>query len=454
MNKKELNPIANELNEIIKNENKAVYEMLSNFGKRMFFPKGILKQSKEVSIKNPKLKATLGMAVNDGNLLTYDYAAELSGSCEKKESDSFKICRGDIYSYEQVSGRKELIDIWTKKIHQDNPELITNISTPIPVTGITHGLFVFSDLFVEEKDQIVMPELIWGNYNLIFKERRGAEYSSYPFFDNNQFNINGFETALVRAIENANNNRKNKVIVLLNFPNNPTGYSPKPSMIREIKDVVYKFANKTNIVIVCDDAYFGLFFDEEQTEEKRQSPFTAFANLHKNILAIKLDGATKEELSWGLRVGFMTLGIKDGSDLLYNALNEKIKGSVRSSISSGSKIGQSLLLEILSHKDHKKEKVEKIAILKGRALKVQKILENKKYDEVWTAYPFNSGYFMTLKLKGINAPELWKELLENNDVGVIFLDKEHIRVAFSSIDKRNLDELFEIIYRVAKKMKK
>jgi len=64
MNKKELNPIANELNEIIKNENKAVYEMLSNFGKRMFFPKGILKQSKEVSIKNPKLKATLGMAVN------------------------------------------------------------------------------------------------------------------------------------------------------------------------------------------------------------------------------------------------------------------------------------------------------------------------------------------------------------------------------------------------------
>lgn len=454
MVEKKLNPIAEELNSDIQKENRNVLEMLSVFGKRIFFPKGILKQSKEVSIKNPKLKATLGMAVNNNELLTYDYAAELSAKCSDNESSEFKISRGEIYSYEQVSGRKELIDIWTQKIREDNPDLKNKrISTPLPVTGITHGLFVFSDLFIDEDDQIVLPELIWGNYNLIFKERRGAEFVKYPFFDNKKFNLDGFKDTFFQAIKIAKDKNKKKVVVLLNFPNNPTGYSPTPEMINQIKDIILSKADEINIVVVCDDAYFGLFYDEDNSVEKRQSPFSVFSDLHKNILAIKIDGATKEELSWGLRVGFITFGIKGGTDTLYSALNEKIKGAIRSSISSGSKIGQSLLLKILSHKDRKKEKQEKIALLKSRALKVKQILENKKFDEIWTPYPFNSGYFMCLKLKGINAPELWSELLNYNDVGIIYLDDEHIRIAFSSIDLNDLDELFEIIYSVAKKIK-
>ncbi len=454
MENKKLNPIAIELNKTIEQENNTVFGMLSDFGRRMFFPKGILEQSKKVSVKNPRLKATLGMAVNDGDLLTYDYAAELSGQCNKENSDEFLLTRKDIYSYEQVSGRKELIDLWTKKILNDNFDLNKDdISTPLPVTGITHGLFVFSDLFICEDDQIVVPELIWGNYNLIFKERRGAEFVKYPFFDKDKFNIDGFESAISQAIDNAVNKQKSKIIILLNFPNNPTGYSPTPAMIKKIKEIVLSKADDINIIAVCDDAYFGLFFDEDDVVEKRQSPFSAFASLHKNILAVKVDGATKEELSWGLRVGFITLGTKGGSDVLYNALNEKIKGAIRSSVSSGSKIGQSLLYKILTHKDHKKEKQEKIALLKGRALKVKKILVNKKFDEVWTPYPFNSGYFMTLKLKGIKARDLWSELLENHDIGVIYLDETHLRIAFSSVDLRDLDELFETIYKTAKQMK-
>jgi len=453
MNDKKICPIAKELNKIIEDSSNSISNMLSEFGKRMFFPKGILQQSKEVTIKAPKLKATIGMAVNNGKLLTYDYANELSVNNTKNKQNEFTLSNSEIYSYEQVSGRAELIDMWSKKMLTDNPDLKKKrISTPVPVTGITHGLFVFSDLFINEDDQIVLPELIWGNYNLIFKERRDAQFVKYPFFDNNEFNINGFKDALTQAVENSKNNNSNKVIVLLNFPNNPTGYSPKPKMLNKIKDIMVSKADDINIIVVCDDAYFGLFYDEDNENEKRQSPFAFLADAHENLLAIKLDGATKEELSWGLRVGFITFGIKNATDKLYIALNEKVKGSIRSSISSGSKIGQSLLLKILSHKEHQREKEEKTALLKSRAEMVKEILEDKRFDEVWTAYPFNSGYFMTMKLKGINAKELWQELLDNNDVGIIYLDDVHIRIAFSSIDINNLKELFEIIYRVAKNM--
>jgi len=42
-----MNPIAEELNEIIIAGNEHIYEMLSHVGKNLFFPKGILSQGAE-----------------------------------------------------------------------------------------------------------------------------------------------------------------------------------------------------------------------------------------------------------------------------------------------------------------------------------------------------------------------------------------------------------------------
>ena len=47
----EIRPLAAELNEVIERENPHVYAMLSELGKRLFFPKGILAQSAEAKEK-------------------------------------------------------------------------------------------------------------------------------------------------------------------------------------------------------------------------------------------------------------------------------------------------------------------------------------------------------------------------------------------------------------------
>ena len=41
--------------------------------------------------------------------------------------------------------------------------------------------------------------------------------------------------------------------------------------------------------------------------------------------------------------------------------------------------------------------------LKARARRVKEVLANPKYGDAWTPYPFNSGYFMCLRLRGVNA---------------------------------------------------
>jgi len=57
--------------------------------------------------------------------------------------------------------------------------------------------------------------------------------------------------------------------------------------------------------------------------------FTQLAHAHENLLAVKMDGITKEEFAWGFRVGFVTYGIKGGGTELYKALEDKTAGAVR-----------------------------------------------------------------------------------------------------------------------------
>lgn len=110
--------------------------------------------------------------------------------------------------------------------------------------------------------------------------------------------------------------------MILNFPNNPTGYTPGLKEGDEIVAAVKEAAEAgINVVVVTDDAYFGLFFEDSLKE----SLFGKLADLHPRVLAVKVDGATKEEFVWGFRVGFITYA-SESKDVL-NALEQKRSAS-------------------------------------------------------------------------------------------------------------------------------
>ena len=101
-------------------------------------------------------------------------------------------------------------------------------------------------------------------------------------------------------------------IFLLNFPNNPTGYSINSSEGGKIVEIIETTAKKgTQTIVILDDAYFGLFYEDEIMQE---SLFGHLINRQKNILGIKLDGPTKELFVWGFRVGFLTYGLGEGDE--------------------------------------------------------------------------------------------------------------------------------------------
>ena len=57
-----MNPLARELNEMIEAGNPHLLEMLSEVGRNLFFPKGILSQSAEAKEKAHTINATIGIA--------------------------------------------------------------------------------------------------------------------------------------------------------------------------------------------------------------------------------------------------------------------------------------------------------------------------------------------------------------------------------------------------------
>ena len=432
-----MNPLAVELNEVIQKANIHVYEMLSEVGKNLFFPKGILTQGAEAKEKAHKFNATIGMATEKGRTMYLPSVMTMLAGLEPEET----------LTYAPSFGIPTLRKAWKEALVEKNPSLASaKISLPVVSHAITHGLSVVGDMWVDPGDVIILPDKMWGNYNLIFTVRRGARIVQHALFDGqDRFNLKSFEECL-----RAEAKKNKKIIVLFNFPNNPTGYTPNPEEGKAMAEILMDLAHQgTNVLAVTDDAYFGLFFEDHVLKE---SLFAGLLNKHPRLMAIKLDGATKENYVWGLRVGFITYGacLPGDHEGVYTALERKTAGAVRGSISNASHLSQTITLRSLKSASYKTEKEDKFRIMKERAMEVKRVLADPKYRDAWDLYPFNSGYFMCLKLKTVEAEPLRVHLLNTYGVGLISLGKQDLRVAFSCVEKKDVQELFDIILQGVK----
>lgn len=426
-----MNALAAQLNEKMQNENPAIYNMLSDLGKNLYYPKGILSQSAEAGKKAHRFNATIGIATENGEPMHFRH---IQNKLDYKPND--------IYPYAAPQGKEAIRSIWKEKLLVDNPSMKgKSIGTPIVTSALTHGLSIAADLFMDAGDVLVTPQQYWGNYNTVFQVRRGGRVETFPLFNEaGGFHVEAFRETIAKQTE--------KAIVLLNFPNNPTGFTPSVEEAEAIVQVLKDAAEGgLKLVVLLDDAYFGLFYEDSIKE----SLFGLLADSHMNILPVKIDGATKENYVWGLRVGFITYAADPDT---LDALEQKTKGIIRGTISSGSHISQTILLESLQSEEFLQEKEEKFQIMQGRAIKTKQVLADEKYAPYWTYYPFNSGYFMCLKLNSVDAETLRLHLLDQYGVGVIASNQTDIRVAFSCVEENDIQELFDLIYEGCKDLTK
>ena len=413
-----MNELAIKLNETLG----SAAEFLSPAGKRMYFPYGgILGQGAEA--KTCGINATIGMAFEeDGSPLVMD--------CFKKSLGLDKKA----FLYAGSFGLPKLRELWREMEFKKNPSLKgKTFSNPVVTNALTHGIRICAELFAGADDTLVTPDLFWDNYELVCQEAVGCQVAHFNTFKKGAFDTEAMKKALLAEGE--------KKILILNFPNNPTGYTATLEDAKKIVATVKAVAAKgKRIVVVCDDAYFGLVYEKGVHGE---SLFAEFSDLHKNVLAVKLDGTTKEDYVWGLRVGFISFAFKGATAEQLKALEAKAAGNVRSGISNVSSIGQHMAIAAFADPMYAAQKKEKYVVLKKRYQEIRKILKkHPEYAEFFEVMPFNSGYFMCVKPLGVDAEAVRKHLIAKYSTGTIMLSGL-IRLALSTIPTAKLATLFQ-----------
>ena len=428
-----INPLAQELNDTLSGS--VVDALMSDMGRRLYFPNGIISQGGEAAKDAHFANGTIGMAVAGGSPIELESYKKIMPSLNSRET----------VAYAKTAGNPNVRDLWKSKIIEKNPDLKDKkISSPILVPGLTAVLSYVSDIFVDAEKPLLAPDPCWDNYELIAAARRGAEFHQFKCFENGKFNIPGLEAAMKAEAE-----KYGSVRVILNFPQNPSGYSPTKDEAKEIVRIVRELAEAgKKVLVLSDDAYFGLNYEDDI---EPQSLFAYMADLHENVLAIKADGPTKEDFAWGFRTGFITFASKGLSDAQITALQIKFMAAIRSSVSCSSTVSQSLVVHALADNGHEEQKKELRKMLKARYDAVRKFV-NTHTSKVLEPLPFNSGYFMSFHVKTGKAEEIRKELLKSQGIGIIQIDPYTLRVAFSSIDEDKIDSVYTSIYNVAENL--
>lgn len=429
-----INPLAQELNDALKGTTPG--ELLSDVGTRLYFPKGIIAQSAEAKKLGKTANGTIGTTVVEGKPI-------MLPSIKKYVTD---LTSSELVGYAPTAGNPDLRAMWKESIIRKNPLLKDKkFSLPVVVPGLTAGISYLADLFLDETKPLVAADPSWDNYVLITEARRNAKFVQFKMFKDGKFNIEGLKETMQKQAESGS------VRILLNFPQNPSGYSPTSGEAKQLVSIVKEIAEKgAKVMVWCDDAYFGLNYEDNI---EKQSLFAYLCDLHENVLAAKIDGPTKEDFAWGFRTGFITFGCKGLSDAQYEALVKKLMAAIRSSVSCAATPSQSLILKAASDGKLEEEKAEFRKILERRYKLVRDFVSTHESKFI-KPLPFNSGYFMSFDTMSIDAEKLRQKLLNDRGIGTISIDVKTLRVAFSSLDEEKINIVYQAIYDIADELGK
>lgn len=401
---------------------------LSACGRRIQFPGGgVLIQTAKA--QGARINATVGVALRDDQLPMGLPSLE----------ERIGVPSAEALLYAPSHGKMALRKLWGELLRTKNPSLQGRVSTPVVVAGLTHGLSIAAELFLDPGDELLLATPYWENYDLVFQDLSQVRLCSFPLFHGKFFNSDGLRAVLKRG--------SRKKVLLLNFPNNPTGYAPRLEEAEEICAIIRIYAEEGNdIVVLVDDAYFGLVYEEGIL---RESLFASLASLHERVLVVKIDGSSKEDYAWGLRVGFLTYGGKGLQQEEYQILEDKTAAVIRGTLSNVSHLSQSIVFNTLQSPTYWDERAANAAILERRFRVAQTAAKHAAEHGGFRVLPCNAGYFLCLELcDGFSATAVQERLLKEHQIGVVTVGDRLLRVAFSAIPEADIPDVFQCIAKV------
>jgi aspartate/methionine/tyrosine aminotransferase len=404
-----------EVNQVVRGASPALFDALSDLGRRVAYPPDIPFQAAQARGKT--YNGTIGQ-ITDGR-----GAAVSLPSMSKVMAGLGGDDLSRAFLYSAVPGIEEVRERWREWQRRGQPDSKPS-TLPQVTNGLAHGLSIVADLFAGEGTPLAVPTPFWGNYRQTFVVRRGAKLLTSPVYVDGKFNPGAIAEALADRPDGQ------PAMAVLNLPTNPSGYSPTAEERRELTHSLTQLAGKGPLVVVCDDAYAGLVFEEDIP---RESMFWDLIGQHENLIPVKVVGG---------RVGFVTFAQPPASDIAA-ALDSKVKCLVRATVGSPVAASQMVLLQALREVDIADE-VEAVRLLLQERYSILKKALAGVDGSLLRPLPFNSGCFALIEIPaelGLESEQVRQHLLEHHDTGVVAIAPNYIRIAFCSVRPEALAEL-------------
>lgn len=418
-----------DVNRILETRAPALHRCLSPLGRRAFYPPDIPVQAAEA--KDARYDGTIGV-FTDGRGRAVPLPS--MAAAVRFEGDD----RDRAFLYSPVAGLPELRRRWRQRQRAGRGDGVPS-SLPVVTDGLAHGLSLVADLFAGKGRRVAVSTPFWGNYREAFAMRTEAEMVTAPSYLEGRFDPRALATALsgVPAGEPA--------IGLLNFPSNPGGYAPTADERRRLREALMEVARDRPFVVVVDDAYAGLVYEQETP---RESLFWDLAGIDEQLIPVKVDGATKELSFFGGRVGFLTFAVEPEGPVAA-ALENKLSALLRSTVGSPVAMSQVILLQALRNGSVGAE-IDAVRRLARERYEAVKPALEKLDRRLLRPLPFNAGFFVLLELPaalGLDAEQARRHLLERHDTGVVALGGRYLRLAVCSVAAEDLPEMVARVER-------
>ena len=416
-------------------------------------------KAKQAAFSNSSfLDATVGTAQNESGFHYFPTLLQELQMLSSEETLAYATMRG-VNTF-RTAWKADTINSYHPSLHE---KAVNLTSDPVPVGGgLTGALFTMGQLFVDQDTHLLAPSSRWGNVDNCFGISLDATIHSFDLFSQDgHFTFDYLRHTITEVAPSTS-----RLIIYLNFPNNPTGYMPSFKDVEELQGILKQVSTPT--LVLLDDAYEGYVYpDEALPSHERPIPHSIFPyllGLNSDVLPIKVDGPTKRFCAYGTRLGVISLGYHSEEAketdlrLMENGLDvcKTITKAARTHCSSAPRGIQEALGKILSDKKKHTAILEEQktfhSMLERRYYCFLRALQALDPHPILQPLHCNSGFFGFFLVQDLSATTLAKQLLDKGLGVVPFMDKQTgfngIRFAFCSLLEKDIPRAIEFLWRV------
>jgi aspartate aminotransferase len=318
------------------------------------------------------------------------------------KEEAIKAINKGFTKYTSSTGILELKEAIVRKLKEEN-NLNMDSQNIIITTGAKYAIFIGMFTLLDEEDEVIIPSPYWVSYPQMAR-LIGAKIKILPTTKENNFKVKPEDLKKIIT-------PKTKMLIL-NYPNNPTGQTFSYEELREI----YEIIKESNIFVLSDEIYEKIIYDEI-----KHISFASFPEADKFTLTV--NGFSKAFSMTGWRLGYLVADKK---------IIEAASKIVDHTTSCANSITQRAALAALKNKEWYnkiKEEFEKRRNFLWEGL--------SSLDGIEPIKPQGTFYlFCDIRKTNLNSFEFASQLLEKYLVSCIPADsfgaEGFIRISFST----------------------